>query len=597
MSSKVWIGAGVGVLFVVALTLWALRPEQLPKREFPPLPEDVGRSAQPPGQYGGILVLSEASEPTSFNPLVIEDAASSSISSLMLGGLTESDPATQETIPGLAKSWEMSADQKSYIFHLRRGVRWSDGTPFTADDVIFTFEAVFDPNTPNRYSQQYTIAGKPITFEKIDEHTVRFTTADLYAPFLNDIGFLSILPKHKLEKAFKEGKLSQAWTVQTGLDTPGELVGTGPFRLFSFRPGDRLLMIPNPHYWKADSEDQRLPYLDLLVTKFVKDANAELVLFSTGQTDISAIPGQDVSWVRRGEETFDFTVHERGPSTSISFIWFNQHPGRNEKGEPFIPPHKLKWFTDRRFRQAISLGFDREGIVQGVFFGRATPLHSIISPANLKWHNDQVTQFNYDQARARELLAEAGFTRDGLTGPLRDAEGNEVEFEVLVPAASPTSPKIITSFAENMRELGIRVKLTTIDFGTLIARTTQGFNYEAGIMGFTGGGDPSGGKAIYRSDGRMHLWYPGQTKPNTPWEAKIDSLMDQQERTFDPVRRKELVDEMQEIMAVERPLIFLVTPDTYLGVKNKWQNLFKDVRDRITYQTETLWTRETGTGL
>ncbi len=588
-GGRIGIGLIVG-LALAAVVAVALQPATpLPPREFPPLPPGVAVSAQPPGQYGGVLVLSNAGEPTGFNPLVIEDADSAEISRLMFTGLTTSDPVTQETVPALAESWEIGDDLKTYTFRLREGVKWSDGHPLTADDVIFTFQAVFDPETPNRYSQQYTIAGEPIRFEKVDELTVRFITPDLYAPFLNDIGFVTILPKHKLEGALKEGKLAQAWTIQTGMATPQELVSSGPFRLLSYRPGDRLLLVPNPHYWKADSLGQRLPYLNLVVVKFVKDANAELVLFATGQTDISGVPGPDVTWVRRGEATYDFTIYEQGPSSGISFIFFNQHPGKNEKGEPFVPAYKLRWFTDRRFRQAISHGFDREGIVRGVFFGRATPLHSIIGPGNLRWHNENTTRFDYDPARARALLTEAGFQRDPRGGPLRDAEGNEVEFEVLVPAASATSPQIITSFAENMKDLGISVRLSAIDFGTMIARTSQTFNYEAGIMGFTGGGDPSGGKAIYRSDGRLHLWHPGQKSPATEWEARIDEIMDLSERTFEREKRKALIDELQEIFAVERPLIFLVTPNTYLGIKNRWQNLFQDMRGRTVYEMETLW--------
>lgn len=587
---RIGMGLVLGLLAVGAVAVMLQPAAPLPPRDFPPLPPGVAISQQPPGEYGGVLVLSNAGEPTGFNPLVIEDADSAEVSRLMFSGLTTADPVTQETVPALAESWEVGDDLKTYTFRLRDGVKWSDGHPLTADDVIFTFEAIFDPETPNRYSQQYTIAGKPIAFEKVDDRTVRFVTPDLYAPFLNDIGFVSILPKHKLLGAFQEGKLAQAWTIQTGLATPEELVSSGPFRLLSYRPGDRLLMVPNPHYWKADSKGQRLPYIDLLVFKFVKDSNAELVLFATGQTDISGIPGPDVTWVRRGEVTYDFTIYEQGPSSGISFIFFNQHPGKNEKGEPFLPPHKLAWFTDRRFRQAISYGFDREGIVQGVFFGRATPLHSVIGPGNIRWHNENVTRFDYNPEKARELLAEAGFRRDPGNGPLRDAAGNVVEFEVLVPAASATSPQIITSFAENMKDLGISVRLSAIDFGTMIARTSQTFDYEAGIMGFTGGGDPSGGKAIYRSDGRLHLWHPSQKSPATAWEARVDEIMDLSERTFDAKARKALIDELQEIFAMERPLIFLVTPNTYLGIKNRWKNLFQDIRGRTVYELETLWT-------
>ncbi|NJK90857.1 MAG: ABC transporter substrate-binding protein [Blastochloris sp.] len=565
------------LIFVgLLISLASCQRLSIPERSQKALPEDVEISSNEVGRYGGTLVATNSGEPTGFHPLVIEDADTAEISELMLSGLTTQDPVTQETVPALAKSWELSPDRKTYTFHLRRGLRWSDGQPLTADDVIFTFDAVMateiDPKTgqalprfPNRYIQQYTLAGKPIRYEKIDDLTVRFITPELYAPFINDVGFINILPKHKLHASFLDGSLLKQWTVETAIKQPQELVCSGPFTLLSYRPGDRLILQPNPHYWRADRSGQRLPYLDLYVVKFVKDANAELVNFATGQSDYSPIPAPDVGWVKRGEKTYDYTVHERGPSTGISFIWFNQKPGQDANGKPYLPPYKLKWFQDRRFRQALAYGFNREGIIQGVFFGRARPLHSMISEANLKWHYAGTPRFDYQPERAKAMLREAGFQfKDSL---LYDAEGNQVQFELLLPQGSATAPQIINSFSEDMKKLGIFVKISPIEFSTLIARVSQTFDYEASIMGFTGGGDPSGGKAIYLSSGRMHLWNPNQPKPATPWEARIDTLMELQEKSFDPAQRKAYVDEIQSILAEERPLLFLVTPDTYLGLK------------------------------
>jgi peptide/nickel transport system substrate-binding protein len=326
----------------------------------------------------------------------------------------------------------------------------------------------------------------------------------------------------------------------------------------------------------------------LYVVKFVKDQNATLVNFCTGQTEASAIPAADVGWVKRAQQTYHFTIHDFGPATSVGFIWFNLNPGNNAKGEPFLPPYKLRWFQDARFRQAVSYGFNRQGIISGVYFGRAKELHSIISEGNLKWYNPRVPRFGYDPARAAALLADMGL-RKNADGNLQDADGHPVEFEVLVPSASTTAPQIMTSFKEDMKDLGINVKISYIDFGTMIARVSQSFDYDAGIMAFTGGGDPSGGKAIYKSDGRLHIWYPNQQSPATTWEARIDQLMDEQEKTFDPVQRKKLIDEMQDIFAVQRPLIFLVTPNTYLGLKDKWHNTKKNLLGYLTFRLEELW--------
>lgn len=538
-----------------------------------------------------MFIATESSEPNSFNPLVIEDAASGEIADLFLSSLTTSDPVTQEIIPALAKSWEYSADQKTLVVHLRKGLLWSDGQPLTADDVLFTFKAIFDPRFPNRNSQQLTIAGKPLGVDKIDDSTIRFTTADLYSPLLNDLGSVNILPRHVLQKFFDDGTLLKQWTVETGQGRPESMVSSGPFRLLSYRPGDRILLEANPHYWRADSAGQRLPYIDLYVVKFVKDQNAELIHFATGQADISGISAADVGWVERAQKTYDFTIHDRGPSSSISFIWFNMNPGKSPDGKPYVPPHKLKWFQDARFRQALSYAFNRQGIIDGVYFGRASALHSIISSGNFQWHNSQTPQFAYDPAKAVRLLEEAGFHKKD--GVLLDGSGNPVEFEILTPQGSAAAPQIITSFMEDLRELGIKAKMSFLDFGTMIARTGQSFDYEAGIMGFTGGGDPSGGKALYMTEGRLHVWNPEQKTPATPWEARVDELMRQQERTFDKAKRKKLIDEMQVIFAEERPLTFLVTPNAYVGMKNRWQNTTTDMAGRFVYRIDEIWAKET----
>ena len=259
------------------------------------------------------------------------------------------------------------------------------------------------------------------------------------------------------------------------------------------------------------------------------------------------ISATNVAWISKAEERFNFSIHDRGPDTGISFIWFNMHTGKNENGDNYMEPHKLNWFSNQKFRQAISYGLDRPGIVKAVYFGRAEPLSSIISPANKKWHNSNIKEYNYNPAKAKKLLQEAGFVyrNDGI---LTDANSIPVEFELLVPDGSQRSSAISTTFMENMKAIGIDVRLSYIDFGALIDRTSKTFAYDAAMIGFTGGGDPSGGKALYRSDGFLHLWHPEQKEPATPWEARIDELIDAQERTLDESKRIELIYEMQKYL-------------------------------------------------
>lgn len=565
-------------------------PPKIERGKFP-LPAGAEIAQCDSGGYGGIFVLAAAQEPKTFNPLVASDAYSSQAISLMLSPLVTYDPIKEEVVPALAQSWEISDGGKTYVFKLREGAKFSDGADITADDVIFTFETVFAPqldkdgkpvldkNTkrpllryPSRYAGQYTIGGEPIKFRKIDKYRVEFRTKKVYAPFLNDIGFVEILPKHKLQKAVENGTFTQAWSTQTAINSPAEMVSSGPFVLFSYKPGERLVMSPNPHYWRADKAGQRLPYIDFLIYKFVADANTSTILFATGQCDAAAVGANDYAWVARYAETYGFKIYERGPDASISFLWFNQNGGKGENGTPFVKPYKYKWFSSKKFRQAVMSAIDRDGLIKSVWFSRAQKLDSIISPANKKWHNPDTRKYEYSPENARKLFLEDGFKYDA-SGRLVDAQGNAVEFEFIVADGSQNSSVIATTFVENMKAVGIEVKLKFLDFGTIVSKIDNTFEYEAAMMGFTGGGDPSGGKAIYRSDGFLHVWNPRQKSPATDWERRIDEIMDAQEIEMNPAARRKLVFEMQNILSEELPLLFLVSPTSYSGIAQKWRNV------------------------
>lgn len=561
------------------------------ERSHHPLPKEVDTAEIEPGNYGGVFVVGSSQEPRTFNPLVASDAYSSEAIGQFLSSLTTYDPIKEETIPQLAREWEISEDNLTITMHLRQGVLWSDGEPFTADDVIFTFDCVFDERYTNRYVGQYTFGDEPMGYEKIDDHTVQFTTVEPYSPFLHVIGFMAIMPRHRLFEAYETGNLQQVWTTETALRRPEELVGTGPFRVRSFRSGERIVYEPNPHYWRADPEGNRLPYIDIFINRFVQDQNTEAILFATGQLDTSSISPSDLIGVKQKADLYNFAIYERGPATGISFFWFNQRPGEGESGDPFVEPYKLKWFTSKNFRQAIAYGFNRQGLVDSVYFGRATLLHSIISPANTRWNNPDVPKYPYDPKRALELLQEDGF-RLRADKLLEDSEGNVVEFEILAGEGSSVAPQILSSLRENMRDLGITVRVSYLDFGTIIARTSQHFEYEAAMMGFTGGVDPSGGRAIYLSSGRLHVWNPDQKTPATDWEAEVDDLVNASERTFDMEERIRGMNRMQEIFSEQLPLVYLVTPNAYAGLKNKWQNVRVPAMGSIVWNIDELYLEE-----
>lgn len=589
-----------------ALMFSCSEPPKIERGRFP-LPEGAEIADCEPGRYGGVFVLSGSQEPMTFNDLINTEAATGEITSLMFSPLVSTDPFTMKPAPMLAESWEVSEDSKTYVFNLRRGARFSDGAEITADDVVFTFDCVFapqigpdgkpaiDPSTgrpllryPSRYAGQYTIGGEYIKYRKLSKYRVEFTTKTVYAPFMTDIGFLPVLPRHKLLAAFENGTLQQAWSTQTAINDPSEIVSSGPFMLYSYRPGERLVLAANPHFWKADREGRRLPYIDFLIFKFVADINTSTILFATGQSDASAIDAGDYPWVREWASTYGFKIYERGPSSGISFMWFNQNPGRNAKGVPYVKPYKLKWFQSRAFRRAVMQALDRDGLVGGVWFGRAVKLHSIISPANRKWYSPDVARYEFDPEKALKTLFEEGFRLDA-SGALLDSGGNRVEFSLLVADGSKNSTTTATTIVDNLKGIGISVRLVFLDFATIVSRIDDTFDYEAAMMGFTGGGDPSGGKAIYRSDGFLHVWNPRQKSPATDWEREIDGIVDAQEATLDESLRFEKIARMQRIFSEELPLIFLTAPMSYSGIRKKWRNVKIPPVGSIIWNIEELY--------
>jgi peptide/nickel transport system substrate-binding protein len=572
-------------------------------RQVHDLPEEVAISDCEIGRYGGIFILNETTQPTTFNPIVPNNLSTSMVLSRLMSGLIDFDPRTEAFTPALAKSWTVSPDGLTYTFHLRKGVLWSDGVPFTAEDVVFTFDTILAevvhpetgqtmPRYPSRYYEQYHIDGEPIQYQAIDSHTIRFTLPKTYAPFLYDVS-RTILPKHKLIAAFESDRFLKEWTTKTAIETPQEIVGTGPFKIFSYKPGERLVLEPNPHYWRADEEGQRLPYIDYLVIKFVSESNTAIAHFATGKSDASGISAEDFEWVKRAQGTYDFTIYNRGPSASVNFFWFNQNAGISEEGRPYLPKHKLEWFTDKRFRQAILHGFNREGLIDAILFGKGEVLHSIIPPAKGEWHNPNVRKYDYSIAKAKALLQSAGFYWDS-DRTLKDRNGEPVRFNLLL-VESDRYDQIGVTFVENMKDLGIEVTLERTDFATLLKRTDGTFDYDMTILGWGSSSaayDPSGSKALYLSSGAYHMWNPRQEEPATEWEARIDDLIHLQEQTLDKKQRIAYMHEVQAILSEELPLLFGYSPYGYVGIKNKWKNIYIPKAGTILWNLDEIWEDE-----
>ncbi|MFZ0332963.1 MAG: ABC transporter substrate-binding protein [Candidatus Acidiferrales bacterium] len=530
--------------------------------------EDLMVTSNAPGRFGGSITVAVRSDPKTLNPVLAVDEATREIIDCMNADLIHINRETQQTEAALAKSWSVSHDGMTYTLHLRRGVRFSDGQPFTADDVVFSFQLYLDEKIHSSQRDLLVIGGKPIFVEKIDDYTVRFQLAQPYAAAERIFDGLAILPKHLLESAYKSGTFAQSWGVSM---PPSQFAGLGPFRLKEYVPGQHIVLERNPYYWKADRQGHRLPYIDELVFLFVPSEDAQVIRFQAGDTDLlSRFSAENFAVLQREQAAKGYKLEDMGPGLEYNFLFFNLND-LTGKNLPQIA-QKQAWFQDLRFRQAISAAIDREGIVRLVYNGRATPLWSQVTPGNKMWVDASLAHPSQSLDHARELLKSAGFSWNS-AGSLMDSHGQPVEFSILTSSSNAERMKMATLIQADLTQLGMNVHVVSLDFGAMVDRLLNSFDYEAAMMGLASGdADPTSEMNVWLSSGGTHLWDLTESKPATPWEAQMDQLMNEQLITLNYARRKHLYDQVQEIVAQDLPVICLASPHILIGAKDRIGN-------------------------
>lgn len=522
-------------------------------------------------KYGGEIILSTTSDPKSFNPVLAKETSTTAITGIMFEGLTTVDPFTLVTIPNLAERWDVSSDGLTWTFYLRPGLRWSDGTSLTADDVVFTFnDLIFNPAVPNSSRDIFTLDGHPVKVEKAGDLAVRFILPTKFAPFLRSMG-QEILPKHVLEPAVRSGKFNFTWGIDTDLRS---VVGTGPYRLSQYAPGQKVVLERNPFYWKMSKEGDQLPYVDRVVFLIVPSLDVELLKFLEGAVDSYDMRGMDYPLLKPFEKKRNFTVYDRGPDMGSNFVVFNQNPGINAKtNKPFVPPYKLAWFRDVRFRRAVAYAVDKNRIIEIVKNGLGYPQYSPESPAVGLFYCDEVRKYDYDLAKARTLLGEAGFADRNGDGVLEDKDGHDLEFNLYTNADNTERVDIASLIRHDLESLGMKVNLQVVEFNTLVSKLTSTFEWDAIVLGLTGTIDPHFGQNVWLSSGQLHMWYPQQASPATAWEKRVDELFALGAQELDEKKRKEYYDEYQKIIADEVPMIYTALSARLTAVRNRFGNL------------------------
>jgi peptide/nickel transport system substrate-binding protein len=583
-SVVTWLASSLAIAALCAV-LCAYQPRPIvDPEEFLVATSDVGR-------YGGRLVVAQRSEAKTFNPVIAVDSASRDVIERMTADLIHINRHSQQTEPALVKSWTVSPDSRRYTLRLRNGVRFSDGHPFDADDVLFTFRVYLDEKIHSPQRDLLVIGGKPIAVEKIDSHTVRFELAEPYAAAERLFDNIAILPRHILQSVYEEGKLEQDWSLAT---VPGHIAGLGPFRLKEHIAGERTVLERNPYYWKKDRQGNRLPYLNEIVFLFTDSEETQALRFEAGETDVtSRLSAENFSVLDKYQETRGFRLFDLGPSLEYSFLLLNLNH-IDARALPAIS-HKQDWFRKVAFRQAISAAIDREGIVHLVYRGRAAPLWAQVTPGNKLWLNRSIPQMPRSPALARKLLRGAGFSWNS-DGTLVDNGGEPVQFSIVTSAGNSQRIQIATIIQDDLQQIGIGVQVVSLEFRAMLDRVFKTYDYEAAVMTLAGGdADPNSEMNVWLSRGSTHLWSLSPNQQLTSWETEMDRLMEQQLVTPKYQERKLLYDRVQQLVADNLPIICLVSPNVLVGAKERLGNFLPAILNNYTlWNVEELFFRPNG---
>lgn len=514
-----------------------------------------------------ILYSAVASDPRTFNPILVTDATSGELTGDLFESLIRTNPVTTLPEAGLAQNWDIAPDNKTITFHLRHDAKWFDGQPVTAHDVLFTLDVIYDPKVPNSIRPSITIYGKRIVAEAPDDYTVVMRLPQPFAPLLYTIG-IPVMPAHILESVWKAGNYNHTW----GIDTPPEkIVGNGAYKMTRYAQSQAVNYDRYDDYWMKDEKGAQLPRLHGRTITIVQDQNAEYLRYLSGQIDIYDPRTEEVYPLeqKQKDHELDIQIQQMGIDTGSLFFSFNRNPHHFVKNGVTNP--KLNWFTDLKFLQAMAHTIDKQSMIDLVFHQLAEPAVSDISPENKIFHNPDLKDYAYDPKLAADMLEAAGYhlVKPGVRN---DPKGNRLEFDLTTNTGSPERNEMCTIFKQDVESLGIKVNYRPLEFTTLVDKLDSSFDWDCVLIGFTGGIEPNGGQDFYRSSGNLHIWNPNQPTPATPWEAEIDTLLDQGASEMDISKRPPYYWKIQQILHDQLPILETVRQQRYASWKNSLIN-------------------------
>jgi peptide/nickel transport system substrate-binding protein len=483
--------------------------------------------------YGDTFIEATIGDIAGLIPNITSDGASHEVGNMVYDGLVKVDKDLNY-VGAMAESWQFSPDCLELTWKLKPGIKWHDGRPFTAEDVLFTYQTMINPKTPTAYKEDF-LAVKHA--EVVDPHTFRVTYVKPLAKAVQSWG-MWMLPKHLLEKYVADGKLKES-------PENSRPVGTGPYRFQEWKSGEKVVLVANHDYYAGR------PYLGRIVYRVIPNQGTIFLELKAKGVDLASLTA--IQYSRQTEYPAFRKAYKkyRYPSSAYTYFGFNLKDPR---------------FADRRVRQAFAHAINKQELIEGVLMGLAREATGPIRPGS--WaYTDKVARYGYDPAKAKALLAEAGWKDNG-DGVLRDKDGKAFSFTIRTNQGNEERKKVAELIQQRLGTIGVKTEIQVIEWASFIKEFIKKKRFETVVLGWGVGTDPD----------QYGVWHSSQTGPDQLNQISyanpaVDRLLEEGRASCHQADRIKFYHQFQEILAEDQPLVFLYFRDALPVVSSRVQGV------------------------